>query len=79
MLKGPADKGLRVMFLFTDGEDNASHLSPNKAAEIVLTAGVRIYAFAPNPGVELRGDRILAQFTKLTGGPDISAWRQHER
>jgi Mg-chelatase subunit ChlD len=46
MAKGTAGaRELGAMFLFTDGEDDVSRLNHEQAAEAVVKAGLRIYAF----------------------------------
>ncbi len=57
----------RVMFLFSDGNDNQSHRNSDEAAEAALKAGTRIYAIDPNQE-GARGPAILKKLAESTGG-----------
>ncbi len=59
----------RVVFVFSDGEDNASHHKRDQALAALLAAHIRVYAFSPNnSGFTTRGDNILRYFAENTGG-----------
>jgi hypothetical protein len=70
MAKGKGEKipELRVMFLFTNGQDDASFTTFQQALNTTLNAGIRVYAFAPEHGLEHYAKHVLAMSTKLTGG-----------
>jgi Ca-activated chloride channel homolog len=76
--KGEWSKGapdaLRLMFVLSDGEDNASHLNRQAAERTLLKARIRVYSIGQTSGAnstaELRakGDKSLKGFAELTGG-----------
>ncbi len=67
MERSPRDMRLRVMFLFSDGDDNQSHIPRDHALETAISAGLRIYAIGPDSN-ERRGPGILKKFADSTGG-----------
>lgn len=69
MLKGEGEKGdeLRTMFLFTDGEDDSSHVTGREAMDRSINTGLRIYVSLPDHLSE-RADHMMSMFTKGTGG-----------
>ena len=56
------------MFLFTDGDDDASKLTLNEALNAVEAGNLRLFAFAPQLELNRRGKRALEKFTESTGG-----------
>ncbi len=66
--EGPNRQELRAMFLFTDGDDDASNLSLNEALNAVEAGNLRLFAFAPQLELDRRGKRALEKFTEATGG-----------
>ena len=69
MLRAEWEKGqeLRVMFLFSDGEDDASRISLLQTSDLMLEPDLRIYAITPE-SLERRGERAMSLFAKNTGG-----------
>jgi len=59
---------LRTIFLFTDGEDDASDMSLEKAANVIVESNVRVVAIVPQSEVKHYPRHALEQFTKRTGG-----------
>ena len=64
--------GPRVIYLFSDFEDNLSHHSLEEVATALVQSRARIYAFAPYPpantgGLNLGSDR-LRKLVRTTGG-----------
>ena len=66
----PQGSALPLIFLFSDGDDNQSHLTRQQAAGEVLKSGSRIYAFSSGNNGE-RGKVTLSWFTELTGGRSL--------
>jgi len=59
----------RVVFVFSDGDDNASHHKRDQALAALLEKHIRVYAFSPNnSGITTRGDNTLIFFAENTGG-----------
>jgi VWFA-related protein len=64
----------RVMFIMSDGEDNASLADQNAVVSALLTAGIKIYAngrhYDPTAGPfqSERGAKILKKIAESTGG-----------
>lgn len=59
----------RVLVLISDGEDNLSHVTRDEALLEALKAGTVIFAIdTREAGIESRGDKIMQNFAKLTGG-----------
>jgi VWFA-related protein len=71
MLKNAPDPGPRVMFILSDGGDNAS-VKPEEAAELALvTAGIKVYVLGQatlNSPHVMRGVSTLKQLAERTGG-----------
>jgi Mg-chelatase subunit ChlD len=69
MLKAERETGqeLRVMFLFTDGEDNMSHTTREETAETLIQSGLRVYTAAPG-SLSVRTKQVMEMFTKVAGG-----------
>jgi hypothetical protein len=57
---------LRVMFVFSDGEDDAGHINHTEAGDSLVAAGIRVYAIAPEFGE--KGKSMMSYFVRLTGG-----------
>jgi VWFA-related protein len=68
MNQGPADSGLRTIFLFSDGDDNQSHITHEQATEMAAVVGVRIYAIGPDDSHHAHGSAILKKIAEGTGG-----------
>ena len=71
--KTEPDSSVRAMFVFSDGEDNTSHINREEVADLAINARMRIYAFAAMnmfapESASKRGLDILTEFTQLTGG-----------
>jgi VWFA-related protein len=68
--KTATESELRVMFILSDGDDNASHVSGEEALQTLVGAGVRVYAIRPRgiPHVSSRGAAALRDFGDKTGG-----------
>jgi VWFA-related protein len=78
MGRSPADSRLRVMFLFSDGGDNQSHIASGEAIERAVNAGVRIFSFAPevpNDSHRSKGINVMKRFGEATGGQFFTASR----
>jgi Ca-activated chloride channel homolog len=57
------------ILLFSDGEDNASHISLSDVVDTCQHANTAIYAFGPRPtDMASPGPRTLAELTSETGG-----------
>jgi VWFA-related protein len=72
MERRPRDMRLRVMFLFTDGDDNQSHITLDRAINIAMGAGIRIYALRSEDFSRRRGPSILKKLADYTGGEFFS-------
>lgn len=80
----------KVVILLTDGENNAGHLSPDKAAELAAQSGVRVHTIGFSgeqtvrlgPFVQTRQSPIDAQtlkhVAKITGGRFFAAQSVNE-
>jgi hypothetical protein len=62
---------LRVMFVFSDGDDDASLINQTNAGDSLLAAGIRVYSIAPE--FDQKGKVAMAYFARLTGGRKILA------
>jgi len=75
--KDPAD-ALRLIFIFSDGEDNASHVNRDAAEHAVVSARVRVYAIGekdtggPRPSGGTRGFETLRRLSEISGGKHYS-------
>jgi len=59
----------RAIIVVSDGEDNQSEVSREKAIEMAQRAEVLVYAISTDDsGLVLRGDKILQQLADATGG-----------
>jgi VWFA-related protein len=59
----------RVIVLLSDGDDNSSHNSLQKAIQTAQESEVTIYTLSPNPiGVNVLGDNVLQRVAEETGG-----------
>jgi len=78
MERSPADSRVRVMFLFSDGGDNQSHIASGEAIERAVNAGVRIFSFAPevpNDSHRSKGINVMKRLGEATGGQFLTASR----
>ncbi len=66
MQRAAAEGEQRVMFVFSDGDDDASRITQKQAGELLIGAGIRVYALATEFGQ--RGKRIFETLCRLTGG-----------
>ena len=65
----PDEVDAKVILLFTDGEDNASHVDMEDAVQMCQQSNTAIYAFRPEMGPGYSGGpRNLAELTRQTGG-----------
>ena len=68
----PSD--LRVMFILSDGDDNASRHNREQALQSLVKSGIRVYAIGernaedPWPAVAAKGIDALKRFAEKTGG-----------
>lgn len=60
-------KELRTMFLFTDGEDDASRVNHQQAINAVVSSGLRVYAFVPR-SIAGRAEQMITVLIKSAGG-----------
>ncbi|HSS96119.1 MAG TPA: VWA domain-containing protein [Terriglobales bacterium] len=67
MAQGPDEPSRKVMFVFSDGDDNQSKMSSKAAIQAAIEAGVRVYIAYPEPGVPSQPS-ILKHLTEETGG-----------
>jgi len=59
----------RVLIVVSDGQDNFSEHSREEAVSMAQKAEATIYAISTNwTGIDTRGDKVLAQLAKETGG-----------
>jgi Mg-chelatase subunit ChlD len=71
--KSPPD-ALRLIFIFSDGEDNASHISRDEVERTVISAGIRVYAIGEkdtggsSPSATAKGIETLKRLSDLSGG-----------
>lgn len=66
--EGPAASFLRVMFVFSDGVDNASRMSPVGTIDAALLARIRIYAIGQDNERDSKGTSFLKKLSETTGG-----------
>jgi Ca-activated chloride channel homolog len=66
MLKDAHPFDLRVLFVFSDGEDNASNSNLDRTLDILVRSGVRVYSIGHADGP--RAIHALKQFAENTGG-----------
>jgi hypothetical protein len=58
----------KVMFLFSDGEDNASEANSRRAIETLQRGGVPLFVFAPSSVEKDKHGRVLRQLAEESGG-----------
>jgi VWFA-related protein len=68
MAEDPSELSVRRMFLFSDGDDNQSHITHGRAIETAIFAGLRIYAIGPEDPHHTHGSNILKKFAQNSGG-----------
>ncbi|MGA2482407.1 MAG: hypothetical protein ABSF92_04755 [Candidatus Acidiferrales bacterium] len=71
MSKSDPGPGLRAMFIFSDGIDNASRSSKDQTARALANAGIRVYAVGKEPKQDRDskdGTKRLKQFAQNTCG-----------
>lgn len=76
LAKNAPDSDQRLMFIFSDGEDNASTLTRDAAAAVVMRAGVRVYAIG-----DVKGPRAVAalkKFAQESGGKDYFVGKEKD-
>ena len=56
------------ILLFSDGEDNASHIAISQVVDICQRSNTAIYAFRPEPIAGSSGPSTLSELTSQTGG-----------
>ncbi len=63
----------RILVLISDGEDNLSHITRDEAASEALRAGAVIFTMDTElSGMSLKGEKVMENFAKLTGGESFS-------
>ncbi len=69
-LRDPTVKGNRpaVMFLISDGDDNASHISESRLHDYLRETGIRVYTFNLGGDRGSRGEGVLNRLSKESGG-----------
>ena len=67
MANGRDEQSRKVMFVFSDGDDNQSQASSKTAVQAAIEAGVRVYVAYAEPVVP-RQPSILKHLTEETGG-----------
>jgi VWFA-related protein len=81
--KSPLD-ALRLMFIFSDGDDNASNVSLEAVEHAVISAQVRVYALeekdtaSPNTSVRTRGPETLRRLSEISGGKHFPPGKKME-
>jgi hypothetical protein len=69
MASGPAEPLRKVMFVFSDGDDNMSQTTSNSAVQAALQAGVRVYVvYAAITHIPQESRFFLKHLTEKTGG-----------
>jgi VWFA-related protein len=68
MARGPEEPLLKVMFIFSDGDDNQSHMTSQEAMQAAIEAGVRVYAVYAEPVPPQESAHVLKHMTAETGG-----------
>ncbi len=70
LLKAPRSGPLRrAIILFSDGEDNQSHVTREEAIEMAQRAEVIVYTISTNiSGMKGKGDKVLERIADATGG-----------
>ena len=68
--KVPRAESGKFILLFSDGADNASHVTLSEAVNMCQQSDVAIYAFRadPTPGASSSGPKMLVDLTEQTGG-----------
>jgi Ca-activated chloride channel homolog len=73
MSKSASKSDLQVMFVLSDGDDNASHLSREEVLRTLVRDGIRVYAIAqenaadPSQRAAAKGTEALKQCAEKTG------------
>jgi Ca-activated chloride channel family protein len=63
----------RMLVLISDGEDNLSHITRDEAVSEALKAGAVIFTInTQSSGMSARGEKIMENWAKLTGGESFS-------
>ena len=63
----------RILVLISDGEDNLSHITRDEATSEALRAGAVIFTIdTESSGMSNKGEKILENWAKLTGGKSFS-------
>jgi VWFA-related protein len=78
MERAARDVRLRVMFLFTDGDDNQSHITRDGAIRTAMGAGLRIYAIGSQNEGQRHGSNVLKAFADNTGGDFLTVARPED-
>lgn len=83
LVKAAPGPGLRVMFIFSDGDDNSSHVNKDGTVSTLLKAGMRVYSIGhkdavPSPTVTGNGGTVLRQFAEKTGGRTYSSDKEKD-
>jgi Ca-activated chloride channel homolog len=63
----------RMLVVISDGEDNQSHVTWQEAARAAVRSGTVIFTLDVDPsGVALRGEKVMENLAKQTGGEAVS-------
>jgi Ca-activated chloride channel homolog len=62
----------RILALISDGEDNLSHITRDDAASEALRAGAVIFTINTNNSGMSRGEKVMENFARLTGGESFT-------
>jgi Mg-chelatase subunit ChlD len=76
LLKHTSNDVLRMMFIFSDGGDNASHLNRDKAAQELARSDIRV--FVVGDMTDRIGLEAMKEFTQETGGRIYFTGKQKE-
>ncbi|HMD16039.1 MAG TPA: VWA domain-containing protein [Terriglobales bacterium] len=74
MSESSPDRGPRVMFIFSHGEDNESAMTLDRAVQFVMKAGIRLYVIGQLPTKDpaylmpVKAAKTLRQLAERTGG-----------
>jgi len=68
----------RVMFIFSDGEDDTSKVSAEVASQSVLKAGLRVYVIYPPTSTHKDGRSFLQQIANATGGELFATYNEKD-
>jgi len=76
LVKAAPGGGVRVMFILSDGEDNASNVSQDATASALVRAGVRAYGLGGTGGQ--RAITAVKHLTEDSGGKVYVIWKEQD-